>query len=133
MRPRTPSAERGFTLVEILLVVSVIAILGGAAYQGVVQVRRSTQEQKLQQDVDTINRAIPVYETFDGQLAPDLKGFLDETGLGNHPAMVRLAVKLSKLTKQDGYIVGGLPSPGNGKGPAPKDYAARLYPNLKQG
>ncbi|GAT32200.1 prepilin-type N-terminal cleavage/methylation domain-containing protein [Terrimicrobium sacchariphilum] len=62
-----------FTLVEVLLVVSVLAILSGAAYQGVVQVRKSARENKLQQDVDTINRAIPIYQTFDGQLSPNLK------------------------------------------------------------
>ena len=65
--------RKAFTLIEILLVVSVLAIVGSAAYQGVVQVRKTAREQKLQQDVDTINRAIPVYETFDGQLAPNLK------------------------------------------------------------
>jgi len=60
--------NRAFTLVEILLVVSVIAILSSAAYQGAVQIRKTAHDQKLQQDVETINRAIPVYLTFGGTL-----------------------------------------------------------------
>jgi prepilin-type N-terminal cleavage/methylation domain-containing protein len=60
--------QAAFTLVEVLLVVSVLAIISGAAYQGVVQVRKSARENKLQNDVATINRAIPVYLIAGGDL-----------------------------------------------------------------
>ncbi len=53
--------RRAFTLIEVLLVVSVIAVLGGAAYQGAVQLRRQTENAKLENDVRTINRSIPLY------------------------------------------------------------------------
>lgn len=62
------------------------------------------------------------------QLSPELKGFLDETGLGNHPQMIRFAFKVGKLLKQDGLVVG---NPGEAPKPKATDHAKRLYPDLK--
>lgn len=52
---------RAVTLVEVLLVVAVIAILSGAAYQGVMTIRQQSENAKLDNDVRTINHSIPLY------------------------------------------------------------------------
>jgi prepilin-type N-terminal cleavage/methylation domain-containing protein len=68
-RPRTVgSAPRGFTLVEVLLVVAVIGILSGVAIVAVTNTRESTRVSKLQSDVATINAAIQVYTISGGAL-----------------------------------------------------------------
>lgn len=63
-------------------------------------------------------------------VAPELRAFLDETGLGDHPEMIRLGWRLSKLVAQDGLLRGG---PGAApKSPAAgKDHSRVMYPNLK--
>ena len=62
------------------------------------------------------------------QLSPELNGFLDETGLGNHPKMIQFAFKVGKLLKQDGLVLG---NPGDTPKPKATDHAKRLYPDLK--
>lgn len=51
----------GFTLVEVLLVVGMLAIMGGVAIVAVGNTREATRVSKLQSDVATINAAIQAY------------------------------------------------------------------------
>ena len=50
---------------------------------------------------------------------------MNESGLGNHPDVVRFVVKAGKAITDDRFIVGG-----NG-GAAKKDLAHRMFPNAK--
>lgn len=54
---------------------------------------------------------------------PEFKQLLDDTGMGNHPEVIRFMVKVGKLTQED--------SPGNPSGQASKsvDPIDILYPN----
>lgn len=53
---------------------------------------------------------------------PELKGLLDQTGLGNHPAVVKWALAVGKKLSEDTFVPGG-------KEVAPqKSQADRLYP-----
>lgn len=54
---------------------------------------------------------------------PELRTLLDASGLGNHPEVVRLALKVGRAISEDKVIVGR-----TGTAPA-KDAAAVLYPN----
>jgi|GEM_PF-1491709 len=65
---RGASPRAGFTLVEILLVVAVVAILSGVAMVAVTNTRESTRVSKLESDVATINAAIQVYQVNGGAL-----------------------------------------------------------------
>lgn len=58
----------------------------------------------------------------DAFFSPDFVKFLEDTGLGDHPEMVRGFVKVGQLVKQDGTHVQG------GANNQP-DLAKRLYPN----
>lgn len=53
--------------------------------------------------------------------SPDLKAYLDKTGLGNHPEMVKTFYRIGKAISADGFVPGG-------KNTSPKSIADRLYP-----
>jgi hypothetical protein len=54
----------------------------------------------------------------------ELRQLLDETGLGNHPLIIRLFHNLSKTLKEDG-VVKGTATAGGGK-----SLANRMFPNM---
>lgn len=54
---------------------------------------------------------------------PELKEALDQTGMGNHPELIRAFVKAGKALKEDSFKVGSSVSS------APKTLADVLYPN----
>jgi hypothetical protein len=59
---------------------------------------------------------------------PELRALLNESGLGNHPEIIRAFYRAGKAISEDTYVGG---SAGSGK-PGPKDFsatAAALYPN----
>lgn len=56
--------------------------------------------------------------------SPALKTLLNETGIGNHPELVRLMYQVGKAISEDKVIVGRGDAPA-----APRDPAAVLYPN----
>jgi len=56
--------------------------------------------------------------------SPELKEMLDKTGLGNHPAVVRMALKIGKAISEDRVITGR-----DGAGSQPRDPADILYGN----
>lgn len=58
----------GFTLIEILAIVGIVAILSGAAVITINHTRESTRVSKLESDVATINAAIDVYTINGGSL-----------------------------------------------------------------
>lgn len=55
--------------------------------------------------------------------SPELKDVLNASGLGNHPAVIKLLVKAGKAISEDGFVTG---SP---KGPE-TDMAKKLFPNM---
>lgn len=56
---------------------------------------------------------------------PEFKTFLDESGLGNHPEMIRMMYKAGKSITEDKIVTGN-------QGNAPQRNAAKtLYPNSK--
>ncbi len=67
-----------------------------------------------------------------GTFSPKLKTFLNETGLGNHPEMIRFAFKVGQLLKQDGFVAGKRIGPDSQpQVPKSRDHAKTLYPNMK--
>lgn len=62
---------KGFTLIEALLVVAVVSILGGLTYNQVASTREAAHDSKLSSDVQTLNNAATVYQTFGGTIPAD--------------------------------------------------------------
>ena len=74
--------------------------------------------EKLDENLAIAARAVNAF------VSPALKALFDQTGLGNHPDMIRAFVKAGKLISEDMLLPGGTkPAPGN------KSAASTLYPN----
>lgn len=76
---------------------------------------------KLNENLAVARKAIDTFGT------PELKGFLESTGLGNHPEIVKMAVKIGKAISEDSFIRG------QPKGAATEsDLAKSLFPSMNQ-
>lgn len=62
-------------------------------------------------------------KALDAYGSPELKALLNETGLGNHPELIRAFVRAGKAISEDRIITGGR------QAPPPADPAKRLFPN----
>lgn len=74
--------------------------------------------EKLPENLAIAKKAIDAYAS------PELKTLLNDTGLGNHPEVIRLMFKVGQTVKEDSFVSGGAP-----KGTA--DLATRLYSETK--
>jgi len=73
--------------------------------------------EKLQENLGFAKRAMDAYST------PELKTLLNESGLGNHPEVIRFFVKAGKAISEDTVVTGA-------KGAGTESFnAKRLYPN----
>lgn len=59
---------------------------------------------------------------------PEFKAALNETGLGNHPELVRFMVKIGRASSEDGKLINGNPAAG-----ANRTLAETMYPDMKPG
>ncbi len=66
----------------------------------------------------TAKKAVETYGT------PELRELLDQSGLGNHPEVIRLFVRVGKTISEDTHVAGG-------NGTSAKGAAETLYPNQK--
>ena len=62
--------------------------------------------------------------TFEKFGTPELRKLLDESGLGDHPEMIRWAYRAGKAMSEDGFV------PGRGNNAAQTDPAKRMFPNM---
>lgn len=80
--------------------------------------------EKLQENLAVAKKAMDAFAT------PELKQLLNESGLGNHPEVIRMMYRAGKAISEDGYV-----GPSQGAGSAkstPKDFngfANALYSN----
>ncbi len=74
------AARRGFTLIEVLLVVAVLAIIGGIGVTVVNNISDGTRVSKLENDVAVINSAVQVFQVSGGALpaTPTVNNILAE-------------------------------------------------------
>lgn len=82
---------------------------------------------EVRQNINAVFTAIG-----DQKLVGAFKEAMDLTGVGNHPAFVRLMNQVGKLLCESKPIQGN-PPPGDGKQPGGGPGAAAMYPGLKSG
>ena len=79
--------------------------------------------EKIAENLATAKKALDQFGT------PELRALLNESGLGNHPEIIRLMYRAGKAISEDKYVG---PSQGAGAKAAPKDFggmASALYSN----
>lgn len=72
---------------------------------------------KLAENVAVAKKALEAFGT------PELTALLNESGLGNHPEIIRAFYRAGKAISEDGFVAG------RGSGAAPADPAKVLFPN----
>jgi hypothetical protein len=74
--------------------------------------------EKLNENLAVAKKALDQFAT------PELRSLLNDSGLGNHPELIRAFYRVGKAISEDGFVAGGL-----AKGNA-DSVAQRLYPNM---
>jgi hypothetical protein len=72
--------------------------------------------EKLTENLGVAKKALDQFGT------PELRALLNDTGMGNHPEVIRFMYRAGKAISEDGFVQGGRKS-------APTDPAKRLFPN----
>lgn len=73
--------------------------------------------EKLQENLAVAKKAMDAFGS------PELRKLLNESGLGNHPELIRVFYRAGKAISEDGFVPGGRTNA------APVDPAKRLFPN----
>lgn len=73
--------------------------------------------QKLSENLAVAQKALNQFGT------PELRALLNESGLGNHPEIIRAFYRAGKAISEDGFVPGG-------RSAAPADPAKRMFPNM---
>lgn len=73
---------------------------------------------KLQENLAIAGKALEAFGS------PELRGLLNESGLGNHPEVIRMFLKAGKAISEDGFVGGKRVNSA-----AATDPAKRLFPN----
>lgn len=73
---------------------------------------------KLNENLATAKKALDTFGT------PELRTLLNESGLGNHPEVIRMMYRAGKAISEDRFV-----APSSGGPTGSKDFAKSLYPN----
>lgn len=73
---------------------------------------------KLNENLAIARKTIETFGT------PELRDVLNMTGLGNHPEIVKMALKIGKQISEDGFVRGANSKPGS------DDPAKKLFPSM---
>ena len=76
------SIKRGFTLVELLVVVGMIAVILGALTTSVQSARMRARVQKATSEVKIVSQAVLAYENFRGELPTMTDADCNRSSLG---------------------------------------------------
>lgn len=71
-------ARRGFTLIEILLVLGILVILGGIVGVSVLQMQRSAYERAAKTQLHAFESAITAYQLDIGRVPSELDGLINQ-------------------------------------------------------
>lgn len=78
--------------------------------------------EKLNENLGVARKALDSFGS------PELKSLLNESGLGNHPEVIRLLYRAGKAISEDNFV-GGKGTQSKAKPTSNADYAASLYPS----
>jgi prepilin-type N-terminal cleavage/methylation domain-containing protein len=79
MKTFAPKSHKGFTLVEIMIVVAIIALLAAIAVPGFLRARKRSQASKILNDLRMIDGAVDQYAIETARKTGDVVGIADWT------------------------------------------------------
>lgn len=132
--------EKGFTQEEAQKLVDVYAARvqqasqkqHDAAMKGFDdQVAAWGKETKEMLGPDSDKKMVPVFKSIKAFAGPDAGAFrqlMNDTGLGNHPLMVKFLINAGKAISQDSFVDGGQPATDSSESAARE----RFYPSMKK-
>ena len=97
-------AQRGFTLIEVMVVVAILSILASITFSLYANTQQRARIAKVQGDVQTIASAVSLYQAHTGAMPPALATLT--------------AVALDAAGRAGGPFLGVVPSPPAGGSPA---------------
>ena len=81
MKRERRERRRGFTLVELLLVVTIIGILAGAVLVNISGQSKRAKIQRAKSDIASVGSAISIYEMEVGDYPEELQDLVEDPGL----------------------------------------------------
>src|SRR3989440_8920999 len=88
MIPTNAKSRRGFTLVEIMIVVAIIALLAAIAVPGFLRARKRSQASKILNDLRMIDAAVDQYAIETGKKTGDVVAIADWTNYVKKDSML---------------------------------------------
>jgi len=88
------------------------------------QVKAWGDEVKADPELGKPENLAAAKKTIDTFGTPELRDLLNTTGMGNHPEVIRMALKIGKAISEDTFVAGRTDA-----APAPRDHATILYGN----
>lgn len=88
------------------------------------QVETWATEVKADPELGTAENLAIAKKTIDTFGTPELRDLLNSTGMGNHPEVIRMALKIGKAISEDTFVAGR-----SGGNAPPRDHATILYGN----
>ena len=82
MKTRTGRAERGFTLVELLLVLVILALIGGLVLPGIIGKAEGAKVKAASSQIDRLSMAVESYYLDTGTTPESLEALIEETDAG---------------------------------------------------
>lgn len=84
MRRIVKRVRRGFTLIELMIVVAIIGILAAVAIPNYIDATDEAKAARIQADLSAIGAAVEIYRVKHGKYPTDLSALVSSSGTGGY-------------------------------------------------
>ncbi|MFI5096349.1 MAG: prepilin-type N-terminal cleavage/methylation domain-containing protein [Candidatus Acidiferrales bacterium] len=121
--------QRGFSLIELLIVVAIILIIAAVAIPSLIQSKMTANEASAVQTLRDINTAESVYSIqFGGGFSPDLKSLGGTSGSPTPANALLIPDPVAQTGQKQGFTFTYVVTGNNGPGGSPSNYTVNADP-----